>query len=238
MNVGYAKLSVIIPAYNERNTIAESVRRARDVELPIDHEIIIVDDGSTDGTLDIVRQLEDSTVRVMVKPQNDGKGSALRAGFDAAGGDLIVCHDADLEYDPRDWVQMLRPLLEGDATIVYGSRFTGERRNMMYWHWVGNRFLSFVTNVLYNTTVSDMETCYKMIDTTILQGLQLNASKFDIEPEVTAKLLRTGNRIYEVPIRYMGREVDEGKKISWLDGFPALWTLIRLRFVRMSRIIR
>ena len=162
--MGYAKLSVIVPVYNEWNTITESVRRARDVELPIDHEVIIVDDGSNDGTRDIIAKLEDSTVRVVYQSVNGGKGSALRRGFAEATGDLIVCHDADLEYDPRDWVTMLRPLLEGEATVVYGSRFTGERRNMMYWHWLGNRFLSLVTNVLYNTTVSDMETCYKMMD--------------------------------------------------------------------------
>ena len=236
--MGYAKLSVIVPAFNERNTIAESIRRVRDVQLPIEHEIIIVDDGSTDGTRDILRQLEDSTVRVIYQPQNGGKGSALRAGFDEASGDLIVCHDADLEYDPRDWVVMLRPLLEGDANIVYGSRFTGERRNMMFWHWVGNRFLSLVTNVLYNTTVSDMETCYKMMDATVLKSLKLRANKFDIEPEVTAKLLRAGHRIYEVPIRYAGREVDEGKKISWRDGIPALWTLLWLRFVPQSSVLK
>ncbi len=236
--MGYNKLSVIIPVFDERNTIGESVRRARDVELPIDHEIIIVDDGSTDGTRDIIRQLEDSTVRVIYQPENGGKGTALRTGFDQASGDLILCHDADLEYDPRDWVRMLRPLLDGDANIVYGSRFTGERRNMLYWHWLGNRFLSFVTNVLYNTTVSDMETCYKMIDAAVLKGLKLNAKKFDIEPEVTAKLLRAGHRIYEVPIRYLGREFAEGKKISWMDGVPALWTLLRLRFVPRSAIVK
>jgi len=236
--VSYTKLSVIVPAYNERNTIAESVRRARDVELPIAHEVVVVDDGSTDGTRDIIAKLEDSTVRVVYQPQNGGKGAALRAGFAAAEGDLIVCHDADLEYDPRDWVVMLRPLLEGTSTVVYGSRFTGERRNMMFWHWVGNRFLSLTTNVLYNTTVSDMETCYKMMDASVLKGLKLTASKFDIEPEVTAKLLRTGNRIYEVPIRYNGREVDEGKKISWRDGIPALWTLIKLRFVPKSSFVK
>ena len=235
--MGYAKLSVIVPAYNERNTIAESVRRARDVELPIEHEVIIVDDGSTDGTRDIIRQLEDSTVRVVYQPQNAGKGAALRRGFEEASGDLIVCHDADLEYDPRDWVTMLRPLLEGNANLVYGSRFTGERRNMMYWHWLGNRFLSLATNVLYNTTVSDMETCYKMIDATVLKSLQLEANKFDIEPEVTAKLLRCGHRIYEVPIRYTGREFDEGKKISWMDGIPALWTLLKWRVMPKSRIV-
>lgn len=236
--MGYAKLSVIVPAYNERNTIAESVRRARDVELPIDHEVIIVDDGSTDGTRDIIAKLEDNVVRVVLQAQNGGKGAALRTGFEEAAGDLIVCHDADLEYDPRDWNTMLRPLLEGDATVVYGSRFTGERRNMMFWHWVGNRFLSLVTNMLYNTTLSDMETCYKMMDASILKKLKLKAAKFDIEPEVTAKLLRTGNRIYEVPIRYTGREVDEGKKISWRDGIPALWTLIKLRFAPMSAIVK
>jgi glycosyltransferase involved in cell wall biosynthesis len=236
--VGYAKLSVIIPAYNERNTIAESVRRARDVELPIEHEIVVVDDGSTDGTTDIVRQLQDSTVRVIFQEQNRGKGEALRAGFEEAGGDLIVCHDADLEYDPRDWVAMLRPLLEGDTQVVYGSRFTGERRNMMFWHWIGNRFLSLLTNVLYNTTVSDMETCYKMVDASVLKSLKLKAKKFDIEPELTAKLLRIGQRIYEVPIRYTGRELDEGKKISWRDGIPAMWTLLRLRFVRKSSFLR
>ena len=236
--MGYTKLSVIIPAYNERNTIAESVRRARDVELPIDHEIVIVDDGSTDGTRDIVSQLEDSTVRVVYQAENGGKGMALRTGFEEATGDLIVCHDADLEYDPRDWVKMLRPLLEGDTQVVYGSRFTGERRNMMFWHWMGNRFLSLLTNVLYNTTVSDMETCYKMVDASVLKSLRLKAKKFDIEPEVTAKLLRIGQRIYEVPIRYTGREMDEGKKISWRDGIPALWTLIKLRFVPKSRFLK
>ena len=236
--MSYTKLSVIVPAYNERNTIAESVRRARDVELPIAHEVIVVDDGSTDGTRDIIAKLEDSTVRVVYQPQNGGKGAALRAGFAVAEGDLIVCHDADLEYDPRDWVTMLRPLLEGTSNVVYGSRFTGERRNMMFWHWVGNRFLSLTTNVLYNTTVSDMETCYKMMDASVLKGLKLTASKFDIEPEVTAKLLRTGNRIYEVPIRYNGREVHEGKKISWRDGIPALWTLIKLRFVPKSSFVK
>lgn len=236
--MGYKKLSIIIPAYNERNTIAESVRRARDCELPIEREIIIVDDGSTDGTRDIIRQLEDSTVRVVMKESNGGKGTALRRGFEEAGGDVIVVHDADLEYDPRDWANMLRPMQDGVANIVYGSRFTGERRNMMFWHWMGNRFLSLVTNVLYNTTVSDMETCYKMMDAEVLKGLVLKANKFDIEPEMTAKLLRTGNKIYEVPIRYAGREVEEGKKISWRDGFPALWTLIRLRFVPKRAFVR
>ncbi len=234
----YQKLSIIIPAYNERNTIAESVRRARDCELPIEREVIIVDDGSTDGTRDIIGKLEDSTVRVVLKETNGGKGTAIRRGFDVARGDLIVVHDADLEYDPRDWVRMLRPMQDGVAKVVYGSRFTGERRNMMFWHWMGNRFLSLVTNILYNTTISDMETCYKMVDAELLKSLSLKANKFDIEPEITAKLLRLGNRIYEVPIRYAGREIDEGKKISWRDGFPALWTLVRLRFASKKSFVR
>ena len=234
----YQKLSIIIPAYNERNTIAESVRRARDCELPIERKVIIVDDGSTDGTRDIIGKLEDSTVRVVLKETNGGKGTAIRRGFDVARGDLIVVHDADLEYDPRDWVRMLRPMQDGVAKVVYGSRFTGERRNMMFWHWMGNRFLSLVTNILYNTTISDMETCYKMVDAELLKSLSLKANKFDIEPEITAKLLRLGNRIYEVPIRYAGREIDEGKKISWRDGFPALWTLVRLRFASKKSFVR
>jgi glycosyltransferase involved in cell wall biosynthesis len=226
----YEKLSIVVPVYNERNTVAESIRRARDVELPIEREVVVVDDGSNDGSSDIVERLGDSTVRVFHQPFNQGKGAALRRGFAEATGDLIVVHDADLEYDPRDWVVMLRPLLEGQARVVYGSRFTGQRRNMLFWHWVGNRFLSLVTNVLYNTTLSDMETCYKMMDAEVVRSIRLTANGFDIEPEITAKVLRLGERIWEVPISYAGRELDEGKKISWRDGLPALWTLIKVRF--------
>ena len=227
----YKRLSVIVPAYNEAATIEASLRRALDAELSIEREVIVVDDGSTDGTADIVTSMPDPALRLVHQGHNLGKGAALRRGFEEAVGDLIVVHDADLEYDPRDWERMLEPLQEARADVVYGSRFTGERRNMMFWHWLGNRFLSLVTNVLYNTTISDMETCYKMIDAARLKSLRLTASRFEIEPEITAKLLRTGVRIYEVPIRYTGREMHEGKKISWRDGIPALLTLIRLRFV-------
>ena len=227
-----------MPVFNERNTVGEALRRVRDASIPIDREIIVVDDGSDDGSNAILERLSDSTVRVITYPNNRGKGAAVRKGIDEARGDIIVVQDADLEYDPRDFSKLLRPILEGQARVVYGSRFTGERRNMFFWHWVGNRFLSLVTNVLYNTTLSDMETCYKMIDAATLKGLHLNAARFDIEPEVTAKLLRSGHRIYEVPIRYTGREVDEGKKISWRDGIPALWTLIKIRFLPMSRILK
>jgi glycosyltransferase involved in cell wall biosynthesis len=226
------KLSVVVPVYNERNTLVEILRRMRAVELPdnVEREIIVVDDGSTDGTRDVLKQLGDSTVRVLMHPNNRGKGAAVRTGFAAAGGDYVLVQDADLEYDPEDWPRLLRPIMRGRARVVYGSRFTGERRNMLFLHWVGNRFLSLVTNVLYNTTLSDMETCYKVIDRNLINELTLHADKFDIEPEITAKILRRGIRIYEVPISYAGREFDEGKKITWRDGFSALSTLVKYRF--------
>ena len=233
-----AKLTILIPVYNERRTVAEAVRRARTVDLPVDREILIIDDGSTDGTGEIIKRLVDSTVKVLTQPTNLGKGAALRRGFEESTGDYVIVYDADLEYDPRDWPAMLRPVLEGEARAVYGSRFTGERRNMMFWHWVGNRFLSLLTNVLYNTTISDMETCSKLIEGDLIRSLRLTSNRFDIEPEITAKLLRLGVRIYEIPIRYAGREVEEGKKISWRDGFPALWALVKYRFVPANSIHR
>jgi len=227
----YQKLSVIVPVFNERNTVVEIVRRMRAVELPVDREIVIIDDGSDDGTRAVLAQLGDSTVRVVLHPQNQGKGSAIRTGLDHVTGDLVIVQDADLEYDPDDWPKLLAPVLKGRATVVYGSRFTGERRNMLFLHWVGNRFLSLVTNVLYNTTLSDMETCYKLFDRRVLDGIELRAVRFEVEPELTAKILRRGIRIYEVPISYSGREVNEGKKITWRDGLVALWTLVKYRFV-------
>ena len=226
------KLSVVVPVFNERNTLVEVMRRMRVVELPdgIEREIIVVDDGSNDGTRDLLKQLGDSTVRVVMHDVNRGKGAALRTGIALATGDYVLVQDADLEYDPEDWPKLLNPVLRGRARVVYGSRFTGERRNMMLLHWIGNRFLSMTTNVLFNTTLSDMETCYKLFDRTVLEGLTLRAMRFEFEPEVTAKILRRGIRIYEVPISYSGREFDEGKKITWRDGVAALWTLVKYRF--------
>ncbi len=226
----YRKLSVIVPVFDERNTVVEIVRRMRAVDLPVDLEIVIVDDGSTDGTRDVLRQLGDSTVRVITHEANRGKGAAIRSGLAQVHGDLVLVQDADLEYDPEDWPKLLAPILRGKARVVYGSRFTGERRNMLFLHWVGNRFLSLTTNVLYNTTLSDMETCYKLFDRELLDSITLRAQRFEFEPEVTAKILRRGIRIYEVPISYTGREFDEGKKITWRDGFIALWTLVKYRF--------
>jgi len=226
------KLSLIVPVFNERTTLVEVIRRMRAVELPdgIEREIIVIDDGSTDGTRDVLRQLGDSTVRVLKHETNRGKGAAVRTGLQVASGDYILIQDADLEYDPEDWPKMIAPVQRGRARVVYGSRFTGERRNMLFLHWVGNRLLSLVTNVLYNTTLSDMETCYKLVDRSLMLELDLRSNRFDIEPEITAKILKRRIRIYEVPISYTGREFDEGKKITWLDGFAALWTLAKFRF--------
>ena len=227
----YRLLSVIVPVYNERTTLIEIVRRMRAVDLPMDREIVVVDDGSDDGTDKVLSAIEDSTVRVLRHPGNQGKGAAIRSGLAVVRGDLVLIQDADLEYDPEDWPKLLNPVLRGRAKVVYGSRFTGERKNMLFWHWVGNRFLSLVTNVLYNTTLSDMETGYKLFDRSVIDGITIDSDSFDFEPEITAKVLRRGHRIYEVPISYAGREPDEGKKITWKDGISALRTLVKYRFV-------
>jgi glycosyltransferase involved in cell wall biosynthesis len=229
---GYRKLSVVVPVFNERTTVVEIMRRMRTVELPIDREFVIVDDGSSDGTQQVLSQLGDSTVKVVKHTANRGKGAAIRTGLEHVTGDLVLIQDADLEYDPEDWPKLLAPVFRGKATVVYGSRFTGERRNMLPVHWMGNRLLSLTTNLLYNTTLSDMETCYKLFDRRVLDGITIRSDRFDFEPEVTAKVLRQGVRIYEVPISYTGREVDEGKKITWRDGFAALYALVKFRFVR------
>jgi glycosyltransferase involved in cell wall biosynthesis len=227
----YTKLSVIVPVYNERNTIVEIVRRMRAVDLPIAREIIVVDDGSQDGTRDVLKQLDDSTVRVVYHDTNQGKGAALRTGLEHVTGDLVLTQDADLEYDPDDWPKLLGPVLKKRAIVVYGSRFTGEHRNMLFLHWVGNKFLSLVANILYDSTLSDMETGHKLFDRRVLDRLTLRSRRFDIEPELTAKVLKQGIRIYEVPISYAGRTVEEGKKITWEDGLVALWVLLKYRFV-------
>ncbi|MEK6531943.1 MAG: glycosyltransferase family 2 protein [Deltaproteobacteria bacterium] len=226
------RLSVVIPVYNERDTIREIIRRVKAVD--IQKEIIIVDDFSTDGTREILKSLEadrDPEISFFYLERNEGKGAALRAGFKRVRGDYVVIQDADLEYDPEDYHKLFAPIEKGRARVVYGSRFTGERKNMFFLHWIGNRFLTLVTNVLFNTTISDMETCYKLIPADLLRAIDVKAKRFNFEPEITAKILKRGIRIYEVPISYAGREYSEGKKITWRDGFSALITLVKYRFL-------
>ncbi len=224
------KLSVIIPVYNEDSTIQEILRQVRAVELA--HEIIIVDDGSTDRTRELLKAEESQPGTIVIyQPVNQGKGVAVRTGIERASGDIILIQDADLEYDPRDYAVLIRPIVEGRVTVVYGSRFLGPRKAMLFWHMLGNKMLTLVTNILYNTILSDMETCYKVFRADVIKGIPLHSRRFELEPEITAKVLKRGHRIFEVPISYYGREYSEGKKITWREGPKALWTLIKYKFV-------
>lgn len=228
------KLSVIIPVYNEAATIKQVIKQVAQVKLK--KQIIVVDDGSTDGTSNLLHSLKSgrlnsgTTLEIIYQPINLGKGAAIRTAVKQATGDYTIIQDADLEYDPQDYGRLLKPVIDGKAQVVFGSRFTGEHRNMFFWHWVANHALTLLTNILYNTTLSDMETCYKLIPTKLLRQLPLNCTRFEFEPEVTAKILKRGVRIYEVPISYAGREYDQGKKITWRDGIIAFIALIWYRF--------
>ena len=225
------KLSVIMPVYNERETLEEIVRQVLATGLV--HEIVMVDDGSTDGSRDIMQQWEnDETIRVILHDRNRGKGSAVRTGFEHATGDMFIIQDADLEYDPRDYIDVVRPIAEKRADVVYGSRFLGKpARKMNFWHRVGNFMLTLMTNILYNLDLTDMETCYKCFRADVVQGIPLHARRFDFEPEITAKVAKRGYRLIEVAISYYGRDFDEGKKITGWDAIPAAWTLLKYRFV-------
>jgi glycosyltransferase involved in cell wall biosynthesis len=220
-----------MPVYNEQETLEEIVRQVLDTGHAF--EIVMVDDGSTDGTRDIMAQWKDHpVVRVIYHESNMGKGSAVRTAFDHAKGDVYVIQDADLEYDPRDYPKLLQPIKEGRADVVYGSRFLGgPARKVYFWHRVGNIALTLFANILYNLDLSDMETCYKCFRAEIVRDIPLRAKRFEFEPELTAKIAKRGYRIFEVPIAYYGREYDEGKKITGWDAIPAVWTLIKYRFV-------
>jgi glycosyltransferase involved in cell wall biosynthesis len=226
-------LSVIIPCFNEKATIEPVVASVKAVNRA--SEIIVVDDGSTDGTRDLLQRTfadgSDPLVRVIFHPANQGKGAAVRTGFSAAKGEVMLIQDADLEYDPRDYPAMLQPIEEGRSKVVYGSRFLGgPRKTMFFWNMIANRSLTLLTNVLYNTILSDMETGYKVFTADVVRGMKLRSRRFEFEPEITAKVLKRGYRIYEVPISYNGREWNEGKKIKWTDAPLAALTLLRYRF--------
>ena len=225
----FMKLSIIIPVYNEAVTIREIINRVKKLKLEgIEKEIIVVDDGSDDACPCLIKKIKG--IQTVFLPANQGKGAAIRAGLKKATGDYILIQDADLEYDPQDIPSLLEPVITGKAKVVYGSRFLGPHKNMLFWHMAGNKSLSFITNLLYNTTLSDMEVGYKLISRKILNSLNLECNRFGFEPEVTAKLLKKGIRIFEVPISYTGREFHEGKKITWKDGYRALFLLIKYRF--------
>ncbi|MEO7000907.1 MAG: glycosyltransferase family 2 protein [Ktedonobacterales bacterium] len=222
-------ISVIIPVYNERKTIMEIVRRVQ--EQPFPKEIIIIDDYSKDGTRELLQESQwPDNVKILYHDKNMGKGAGIRTGVQAATKDIIIIQDADLEYNPSDFPVVLRPIYDGVADVVYGSRFLGTHRSFMLHHYLGNKFLSMMTNVLYNNILTDMETGYKAFRAPILKAITIRSNRFDFEPEITAKVLKHGYRIYEVPIYYAGRDYAEGKKITWRDGFAAIWALIRFRF--------
>ena len=222
-------LSVVMPVYNERATIEEMIRRVLSVKLRI--ELIVVDDASKDGTSDILQSLQQELgFRLLRQPRNAGKGAALRRGFESVTGDIVVIQDADLEYSPEEFPDLIELICLGRADVVYGSRFLGRHRVFLLTHYLGNRFLTFIANVLYNTMLTDMETCYKVMRVDVLRSMTLKSNGFGIEPEITAKVFKRGYRVYEIPITYDGRGYDEGKKITWRDGFVALWVMLKYRF--------
>ncbi len=223
------KLSIIIPCYNEINTIDAIIQQVKAVSLPVDREIVIVDDFSTDGTRDFLQTLDDPEVKVFFHTENQGKGAALHTGFANATGDIVLIQDADLEYDPREYPKLLQPILEGKADIVYGSRFIGgdTHRVLYFWHSLGNRFLTFFSNMFTNLNLTDMEVCYKVFKKEVLDAIDLHEKRFGFEPEITAKVARMDVPIYEVGISYYGRTYNEGKKIGWRDGVRAMYVILK-----------
>lgn len=223
------KLSVIMAVYNEKDTIEEIIERVKKVDL--EKEIIIVDDCSTDGTRQILKKFSpnDQGIKVCFHDKNRGKGAALRTALKHITGDIVIMQDGDLEYDPNDYLSLIKPILNKKERAVFGSRFLGQHSCLRFWGAAGNKFLTFLVNILCNSYISDMETCYKAIDAKVLKELNLKSSNFNIEPEITIKILKKGYKIYEVPISYDAREYNQGKKINWFDGIKAIWAIVRFR---------
>ncbi len=229
----FRRLSILIPVFNEAQTVAELVRRVQAADAAgLEKEIIVVDDCSTDGTRDIITTLTGQPgLKVVLHPRNRGKGAAIRTALEQATGEICLIQDADLEYDPNDYPKLLKPILDGRADVVYGSRFTGgTHRVLLFWHYLANRFLTLLSNMLCNLNLTDMETCYKVFRRECLHDVKLTSDRFGIEPELTAKLARRRYRFYETDINYSGRDYSEGKKIGWKDGVAALWFIFRYRF--------
>ena len=220
------KLSVIVPVFNEEKTVGKMLSKL--IKVADVYEVIVVDDGSSDNSAKEINKITSKKIQLFSK-KNGGKGSAIRFGLTKVSGSHVLIQDADLEYDPEDILILTEPVKKGKAEVVYGSRFLGPHLNLLYWHRVGNGLLNFLINILFNTTLSDMETCYKLIPTEQLRAIKLQANAFDIEPEITCRLLKRGIRIYEVPISYVGRDHSQGKKITWRDGFAAVWVILRER---------
>ena len=224
------KLSVIMPVYNEERTIQEIVKRV--LEVPLEKELVIVDDCSNDRTSELLKvYVNKAEIKVLRHEKNQGKGAAIRTGIQAATGDMIIIQDADLEYDPAEYPILVKPIVEGRADVVYGSRFLGLHRVFFFYHYLGNKFLTFLTNLLYNTMLTDMETCYKVFRAEVLKGITIKSHRFNFEPEITAKVFKKKLRVYEMPISYYGRDYSEGKKIGLRDVLPAIWAILKYRVV-------
>jgi glycosyltransferase involved in cell wall biosynthesis len=225
------KLSVVIPVYNEKKTIEEIIRRVQAVKIGLEKEIIIVDDCSQDGTRQILEKIDSSDVKICFHSQNMGKGGALQTGFSRATGDIILIQDADLEYNPAEYPKLLEPILDGRADVVYGSRFLGgPHRVLFFWHYMGNKFLTTLSNMIANLNLTDMETCYKAFKKDLLSKIKLRSKRFGFEPEITVKFAKLKCKIYEVPISHSGRDYSEGKKIGWKDGIAAIYHILRYKF--------